>query len=293
MINKIKSELINLGLKFMSVDEKVVRMILETSSSKVNEIVILPAINAVMKKLVKKLQNKLVHGRVYNGTLNGIKVSIIRSQVGCPNMAMTIECLKRTKAKIIIRIDVCGGIYDGENTVNIGDILIPKLAYCDDGTSPHYIRENPILIEKLESINNPILSTHKTNIGNQVVFISKPNTQLKEIILSESRNSNPKRTKEVDLWTTDALFCETSRFLHAIKSLNVQAIDMESSVFFLLGKLYNLKPVSLLSVTDLPGHPKYDLFKSNEIHPNLELGIDNIITILYNSLPKINKTLIT
>jgi len=65
--------MLNLGLKFISVDDKIVRMILETSSSNINEIVIMPAVKIVMKKLVNKLQNKVVHGRVYNGILNGIK----------------------------------------------------------------------------------------------------------------------------------------------------------------------------------------------------------------------------
>ena len=57
MLNKIKSQMLNLGLKFISVDEKIVRMILETGSSNINEIVILPAVKMVMKKIVNKLQN--------------------------------------------------------------------------------------------------------------------------------------------------------------------------------------------------------------------------------------------
>ena len=51
MLNRIKSELLNVGLKFINVDEKIVRMILETKPSNLNEIVILPAIKIVMKKL--------------------------------------------------------------------------------------------------------------------------------------------------------------------------------------------------------------------------------------------------
>ncbi|MEJ2294495.1 MAG: hypothetical protein P8Y23_06955, partial [Candidatus Lokiarchaeota archaeon] len=59
----------------------------------------------------------------------------------------------------------------------------------------------------------------------------------------------------------------------------------------LLGILYNLKCAAILSVSDIPGHPQYDLLKSNEIHPNMEQGIDNAIKITIRSLPKI-KTLI-
>ena len=287
MLNKIKSELLNLGLKFISVDEKIVRMILETSPSNVNEIVILPAIKIVMKKLLKKLQNKRNYGRVYNGELNNVRVSIVRSLIGAPNCAMVIEALKRCKTKIIIRIDVCGGIENEIIPINIGDILISKLAYCDDGTSPQYFREHPSLVNELESISNPMRKFQNLFTGNQTIFITKPNEALKELLLSKGTELFPDKVKETNLWTTDALFCESLDFVRALSSINVQCVDMESSILFLLGKIYNLKTVSVLSVSDLPGHPKYDLLNSNEIHPDMENGIDNSIKLLINALPKI------
>jgi uridine phosphorylase len=283
--------MLNLGLKFISVDEKIVRMILETSPSNINEIVILPAVKLVMKKIVKRLQNKTVYGRVYNGVLNGIKVSVIRSQVGCPNAALTIECLKRSKAKIVVRVDFCGGIYGEDTSIEIGDVVVPKLAYCDDGTAPQYIRANKTLLNQLESISNPLSTVQNVIAGNHTIFISKPNEILKDLLIKEARVFNPKKAKEVLLWTTDALFCGTFEFIRALKAINIKAIDMESSILFLLGQLYNLKTASILSVSDLPGHPQYDLLNSNEIHLDMETGINNAIKILINALPKIQHTL--
>ena len=287
MLNRIKSELLNVGLKFISIDEKIVRLILETSPSNVNEIVILPAIKIVMKKLLKKLQNKRNYGRVYNGELNNVRVSIVRSLVGAPNCAMVIEALKRCKTKVIIRIDVCGGIENIITPINIGDILIPKLAFCDDGTSPQYFRENPSLVNELESISNPIGKFQTMFTGNQTIFISKPNETLKEILFNKGVLTLSDKVKLADLWTTDALFCESLDFVRALSSINIQCIDMESSILFLLGKIYNLKTASILSVSDLPGHSKYDLLNSNEIHPEMENGIDNTIKLLINALPKV------
>ena len=172
MMDKIKNELLNLGLKFMSVDEKIVRMFLETSPSRINEIVILPAIKMVMKKIINKLQNKRVYGRVYNGNLNGVKVSVIRSLVGCPNCSIAVESLKRCKTKIIIRTDFCGGIETASNNINIGDLIVPKLAYCGDGTSPYYLMKNSNLSNQLENILNPI--TNFREQFNKKTFISKP-----------------------------------------------------------------------------------------------------------------------
>ena len=47
----------------------------------------------------------------------------------------------------------------------------------------------------------------------------------------------------------------------------------------------------IINFIDLPGNSKYDLFKSNELHPNMELGIDNAIKVVSKALPKINSIL--
>ncbi|MHA2290349.1 MAG: phosphorylase family protein, partial [Promethearchaeota archaeon] len=266
MLNKIKSQMLNLGLKFISIDDKIVRMILETGSSNINEIVILPAVKMVMKKIVNKLHNKIVHGRVYNGVLNGINVSVIRSQVGAPNAALTFECLKRSKARIVIRVDFCGGIYGDDNTINIGDIVVPKSAYCGDGTSIDYLRANPMLLNSLVSIQNPLSISQNLVASPQTIFISKPSEIIRELLVKETRAFSPNKLRESNLWTTDALFCENFEFIKALKIANIEAIDMESSILFLLSSLYNIKVASILSVSDLPGHPKFDLLSSNEIH---------------------------
>lgn len=291
MINKIKNELLNFGLKFIDVDEKIVRMILETKPSNINEIVILPAIKPVMKKLLQKLQNKRIYGRVYNGELNNTRVSIVRSLVGAPNCAMAVEALKRCKTKVIIRLDVCGGIGSELYPIDIGDVVIPEIAYCDDGTSPQYIREFPSLANELGSITHPMTKFQNILTGNQTVFISKPNEILKDLFLKESASLMNNKIKPTNLWTTDALFCESLDFIRALSSINVQTIDMESSILFLLGHHYNLKTVSVLSVSDLPGNPKYDLLTSNEIHPNMENGIDESIKLLIKLLPKVKYSL--
>ncbi len=287
MLNKIKSELLNFGLKFINVDEKIVRMVLETSSSNINEIVLLPAIKMVMKKLVNKLTQKIVYGRVYNGKLNGIRVSIIRTQIGCPNAALIMESLKRSKAKIVVRVDFCGGISTTESPVEIGDILIPNLVYCDDGTSPQYIRTNPSLANQIETIKNPLMASQNMISGNHNIGIIKPNDILSEMLKKTAMDMINAKLKTGKLWTTDALFCEDFEFVRGLQTLNISGIDMESSIIFLLGMLYNLKSAAILSVSDLPGDPKYDLLNSNEIHPNMEKGINDAIKIVIKSLPKI------
>ena len=288
MLNKIKIDLLNLGLKFISIDEKIVRMFLETNPSNINKIVILPAVNFVTKKILNKLQNKSVHGKVCNGILNGVNVSVISSLVGSPNCAITVESLKRCNVKAIIRVDFCGGINLSNSAVEIGDILIPNQVYCGDGTSPSYITKNLKVLSQLKYISNPLSNKQEITPLNHITFITQSNDELKDIIMKEGADY---KTKEVNLWTTDALFCETQEFINSLKSINVQGVDMETSILFLLGNIYKIKTASILSVSDLPGNSKYDLFKSNEIHPNMEIGINNAISVVSKALPKINSIL--
>jgi purine-nucleoside phosphorylase len=71
-----------------------------------------------------------------------------------------------------------------------------------------------------------------------------------------------------------------------MKSIDVEAIDMESSIMFLLGELYNLQTAAILSISDLPG-TEYDMLNSNKVHPDMENGIDRAIKILVETLPKL------
>jgi len=289
--NKIKSNLINFGLRYISVDDKIVRMFLQTKPSNVNEIVVLPATKMVEKKLINKMEQKKRYGRVTNGIFNGVNVSLIRSLVGCPNTSVTLESLKRCNVKAIVRVDFCGGLSLDDNPISIGDILVSKVTYCGDGTCPQYIMKYPELQDQIGSIPNPNPKIQELKSGNQSVYISEPDKQLKKLLIDEGNILFPNKIKEVDCWTTDALFCENELFIKSLKSIKVQCIDMENSVFFLLSKLFNIKAASILSISDLPGHPKYDLFNANTIHPDMETGIESAIKITIASLPKIKSLL--
>lgn len=290
MINRIKSELLNLGLKFIDIDQKIVRLFLETKPDNINDIVILPTVKAVMRKMVNKLEAKNKQGRVYNGTINDIRISIIQCHVGAPNMAIMLESLKRTKAKKIIRIDFCGGVSGLNSNVDIGNVIIPNSTYCGDGTSAQYILKYPGLTTQFDSISNPLARFQNLIVGSHEIFITYPNEELTTILFNKGRELYQNIMKKVDLWTTDALFCETTDFLNAMRSVNVEAIDMESSIMFLLGKQFNLRTTAILAVSDLPG-TEFDLLKTNEIHPDMENGIDRAIQILIKSLPQIKKLL--
>ncbi|MFO8019164.1 MAG: hypothetical protein R6U96_11050 [Promethearchaeia archaeon] len=280
MFDKLKAGLLNVGMKFISVDEKIVRMFFETKPSRFKKIVIMPAVKFVMKKLIDELDSKRKHGRVFNGVLNNTHVSIVRSLVGAPNAAIAIECLKRCNVDTIIRIDFCGGL----DKINIGDILIPERAYCGDGTSPNYLMKYPTIRHQLNWTENPFYEGDTSRLISERTYQVLPNKKLMKLFLTQFS-----QLKKVNLWSTDALFCETNEFINTIKKLNINAVDMETSILYLLGKIYNIKTVSVLSVSDLPGHEKYDFLKQNNMHPDMERGIKNAIKLLIKLLPKISR----
>lgn len=288
-MDKIKTGFLNIGLKFLSIDEKIFRMIFETSPSNVREIVILPAVKIVMEKLVKKLENKKKHGIVYNGNLEGVEVSIIQSFMGCPYIAEKMECLKFTKCKTVLRVDFCGGLDLPGESVEPGKLVIPDSSLCGDGTSPHYINKYYDQLKDLDFIDNPIESMKRIKVGSERIYKAFPSSEINEIMLKTARRLYSNKILSGPIWTTDSLFCETDDEVNSWKNAGILAIDMESSLLFLLGKLFNIKISSVLSISDIPGHDKYDMFKSNYIHPDLFVGIDRSIEIVIKSLKDIKK----
>ena len=291
MVEKIKSSLLNLGLKFISIEEKLFRMFIETSPTKVNEIVILPAVKLVMEKVVKRLKNKIKHGNVYNGKLGDVEVSVIQSFIGTPYIAEKLECLKYTKCKVIIRTDFCGGLNIPGRSIEPGKIIIPESAFCGDGVSPYYILKYYEELKNLEFIKNPIEGISKIKAGNERIYKISPSNELNEILLNTAGSLYSNKILTGPIWTTGALFLETDDVAKSWIKEGIIGVDMESSLLFLLGQLFNIKTASVISVSDVVGHEKYDIFKSNYIHPEIFTGIDRTIEIVINSLKKIKNIL--
>ena len=109
ILNKVKVGLLNVGLKYISVDEKLIRMFLGTSPSNLEKIVILPVAKMVFQKFITKMGRTVHrHGFVHNGMINGVRVSVIRCQIGSPFAAIMMECLHRAKVQKVIRCDFGG-----------------------------------------------------------------------------------------------------------------------------------------------------------------------------------------
>jgi uridine phosphorylase len=72
----------------------------------------------------------------YTGYLDGVKVSVTSTGIGCPSAAIAMEELVRVGAKTFIRVGISGSIQPGTKS---GELAIVSGAIRDEGTSKHYM----------------------------------------------------------------------------------------------------------------------------------------------------------
>ncbi|WP_300410410.1 uridine phosphorylase [Lagierella sp.] len=72
---------------------------------------------------------------IYNGFLDGVKVTVCSTGIGGPSTAIAVEELVNIGAKTLIRVGTCGGM---DLDVKSGDVVIATGAIRMDGTSREY-----------------------------------------------------------------------------------------------------------------------------------------------------------
>ena len=298
MWTTIKSKMANIALKFISVEEKLTYMFLESFPKHVHPIVILPAVNTCMNFILKKMEKKSIHGLIHNGQINGINVSVIQTQMGSPSTAMIMEVLNFCECKTVIRMDYCGGLkttFVGNNVVetqlDIGSVVVPKQVFLTDGTSMQYLQQYVVALRENSlfhdhQIKNATSWKYPNLDGKYWSVECDPSiydifTSLNGYILNQN---NPDL-----LWATDSLFCEPKEAMDVWKSYGCNSVDMESSAVYLLGALFKIPVISVLGVSDLSDSEEYNLFKVNKIHPGVLQSLSVIYNLLYDSLPKIQR----
>jgi len=146
--------------------------------------------------------------------------SVVGPFVGAPYAAMLLETLIAWGAEKIIFFGWCGAI---SHDVKIGDIIIPNGAIIDEGTSKHY---------------------HQEEDG-----VSRPSSYI-------LKNTKEALTKaglafhEGIVWSTDAIYRETSEKVKYYQAKDILAVEMELSALFTVGKFRNVQMGGILVVSD-------------------------------------------
>ena len=296
LLKSLKAKVLDIGIKFLSLDEKVAYIAFKTKYSNVNPIVILHTGESTLKKLLRRMKDHKKIGNIHNGMIGGVEVSVMRAGMGCPHASMVMEGLKRSPCKCIVRVDYCGALKTMDEELDVADVIIPKEVFLTDGTAHSYLQKHEKELSNLQLSYYPIEKSSMNMLypshREQYLGIQANSALFKTIKDSVSTNSYDFATKYGKLWSVDALFCETDSAIKTWKSYGVTSVDMESSAVYLLGNLFKIPSISILGISDLPDVEQWNFQKTNKIHPKYDFILDNAIDVLVDALPKINNQVI-
>lgn len=134
---------------------------------------------------------------------------------GAPQAVDTIETLSALGVKNVISVGMMGAFGIG---IDVGDIVIPRRAYVEEGSSLHYY----------ESIE-----------------YSKPSELLLNKALSRIHNKG-----DMPIVTTDAVYRQTFHKESLWRDKGCVGVDMETSALFSVGRYLGMDVVSVLIASD-------------------------------------------
>ena len=151
-------------------------------------------------------------------------ISMINYGVGSPQAGIIMHCLSfLDELKCVLMLGMCGGIDD---SLEVGDLVLPTASIRDEGTSAHYLPQNV-----------PALPTSGMNRVAEEVLIREFNTYPKSGIM---------HTTDYRMWEFD------KEFIEYILKHRIIAIDMEIATLFSVGYALNVPTGALMLVSDLP-----------------------------------------
>ncbi|MGD9249889.1 MAG: nucleoside phosphorylase [Desulfobacterales bacterium] len=158
--------------------------------------------------------------RLYPGGPQPADVSLVGPFMGAPQAAMLMETLAAWGVRRIVFLGWCGAL---ASSVKSGDVIVPQGAFADEGTSPAY---------GCESLRVAPASP---------AFQSQLSTHLRQ---------NGLTCQEGWIWTTDAVFRETTSKVRHYQSLGALAVEMELSALYSVSRHCGIELGAVLVVSD-------------------------------------------
>lgn len=156
---------------------------------------------------------------VYTGTYGGTAVALAGPMLGAPQAVMAIEKLIALGVRSFIAVGWCGSL---QESVRIGDVVLPTGAISEEGTSAHYPIEilNP-------GPSRDLLDPLRNALHRELVNIH-----------------------EGKVWSTDAPYRETVAKVLTYRREGVLAVDMEASALLTLAHYRRIRLSMALIVSD-------------------------------------------
>jgi len=151
-------------------------------------------------------------------------ISIINFGIGSPMAGIVMHCLSfLDNLECVVMLGMCGGI---DNTLELGDFLIPTASVRDEGTSRHYLPRN---------------------------VPAQPSFSINRVCEAVIRKETGKAPKSGIMITTDYRMWEFDQeFIDYILNHRILAIDMEIATLFAVGYALNVPIGAIMLISDLP-----------------------------------------
>ena len=163
---------------------------------------------------------KILMSRLYFGYDRHPHLSLAGPFIGAPYAVILLESLIFWNVTEVVFWGWCGAI---SSDVKIGDVIIPDMAFVDDGTSPNYL--------------DPLASKAHPSVSLQAAL--KTAFSDKHIPFHEG-----------PVWTTDAIFRETTQKVMAYQKKKAIAVEMEAAALFAAGRFRGINVGCVLVVSD-------------------------------------------
>lgn len=161
--------------------------------------------------------------KTYTGSFRGIEVSVIAMGGGLIYAEWAVALAYMKKVKALVGVGWCGAL---QESIKIGDAVIPTAAMRDENASTHYVDHD------FPAISNP---------------------ELMAMAIEEVRPRLERMGSK--LWlgitvTTSAMLAETPERVEKWKKQRALCVDGETSVIYTLSYLGNIPSLVLLAVSD-------------------------------------------
>lgn len=171
--------------------------------------------------------------KTWTGYLNGEKVSVVSTGMGCPSTAICLEELIKVGADTFIRVGTAGRVCDAAFDESLVGV-INTAAVRDEGTTIHYIPiEYPAVADRhvVEA-----LSQAAKNLGYN---FAEGITQSKDSFFGQHEPENmPAEARLKERW-------------EAWRRGNVMTSEMESAAIFVISSIRKCRAASIMCFTDM------------------------------------------
>jgi len=174
--------------------------------------------------------------KTWTGTLNGEKVSVTSTGMGCPSAAIAIEELIHCGAEVFIRVGTCGRVCPESFNEELEGVVITG-AVRDEGTTVHYVPiEYPAMADR--KVTDALMKA----VEQKKYSFTEGIAQSKDAFYGQhDPDSMPNSQRLKQRWET-------------FEKSNVMASEMETAALFIVSSVRGVKAGAIMAYESMNDH---------------------------------------